>query len=293
MKRLALFASLFALASAPALAQEEEAPTDEVFEFQTEEEELIDQAQKAMEEAFAMFADLFKTEPLTAEQEARLPIAQNISAVVVPQNMFKTVMQDTMEPMMTAIMGAVIDNPRLELAKVSGVPADELQNIEDDAAQAALDIYDPQLSARTDRLVTIMTNMMSALFDEMEPAYRDATAEVFAVKFDEAELRELTALVQTPLGAKFARESFAAQYDPRMLSVMEAMGPAMGEAFPRMIEQIEQLAADYPPARSFTTLSVAERKRVSQLLGKPVSELEALAPQPEADDATNNGEPLA
>ena len=105
----------------------------------------------------------------------------------------------------------------------------------------------------------------------------------FSVRFEGSEMEELLVFFETPVGGKFAKESFLVQYDPQMMSMMEAMGPAMGEVFPKMMEQIAQMAEDFPDGRTFPELSAAERQRLSELLGKGESELEALAPEPEVE----------
>lgn len=295
MKRIfTAAASGLALAlSAPAFSQEEDVNLgedgqvggEEVFEFQTVEEEAAAKFEREMTEAFGVFGEIFEAEPLTEEQEARLPLAQRMVDKVFPEGSFAVVMDQSMEPMMTAMMGAVTGDPRTELASLSGVPTEDLHELDDETAQAALDILDPQYAGRNERINRIVLDMMGDLFAAIEPAYREALARAFSIRFVEGEMEELLVFFDTPVGGKFAKESFLVQYDPQMMSIMEAMGPAMGEVFPKMLEQITQMAEDFPVARTFTELSSAERERLSELLGKGEAELEALAPQPELDAA--------
>ena len=106
----------------------------------------------------------------------------------------------------------------------------------------------------------------------------------------EAEMVELLTFFETPVGAKFAQQSFLVQYDPQMMAMMESMGPAMAEVFPKMMEEMMAMAAEIPEGRVFSELSAAERSRLAQLLGKGEAELEALSPErEELDDDTEEG----
>jgi len=125
--------------------------------------------EREMTESFAMFSDLFEVEALTADQEARLPLAGKMAIEIMPEGTFATVMEQSMGPMMGAIMGAVTADPRIRLAEVSGVDARDLVALEDEAAQEALDIYDPNFSERTERMTGIIVDMMGRLFDAIEP----------------------------------------------------------------------------------------------------------------------------
>lgn len=243
--------------------------------------------EREMTESFAMFSDLFAVEPLTPDQQARLPLAGKMAIEIMPEGTFGAVMEQSMGPMMGAIMGAVTADPRIRLAEVSGVDARDLAALEDEAAQEALDIYDPNFSERTERMTGIIVDMMGRLFDAIEPSYRDALARALATRFEEAEMRELLAFFDTPTGAKFARESLLVQYDPQMLGVMEQMGPAMVEIMPSMIESIAALEAEVESERRFGELSAAERARAARLIGKAEAELDALQPVDPAGGAAN------
>ncbi|NBC89146.1 MAG: DUF2059 domain-containing protein [Alphaproteobacteria bacterium] len=243
--------------------------------------------EREMTESFAMFSDLFEVEALTEDQEARLPLAGKMAIEIMPEGTFATVMEQSMGPMMGAIMGAVTADPRIRLAEVSGVDARDLAALEDEAAQEALDIYDPNFSERTERMTGIIVDMMGRLFDTIEPSYREALARALATRFEEGEMREVLAFFATPTGAKFARESLLVQYDPQMLGVMEQMGPAMVEIMPSMIESIAALEAEVESERRFGELSAADRARAARLIGKAEAELDALQPVDAAGETAN------
>ena len=278
---LALAAPLAAQDTLPA---EQAEGASEEFTFLTEEEEELANFEKEMTAAFGMLGEIFKVEPLTPEQEARVPLGQEMARAIMPKGAFATAMNESMAPMMDMIMGSVTADPRIRLAEVSGVAAEELAGLEDDAAQEALDIFDPQYAARNQRTTDAVLTMIAKLLEAVEPAYREAMAQTLAVRFEESEMRDLLAFFDTPVGGKFAVQSFQLQYDVRMMGVMEAMGPAFVKIMPEMMEEVTAIETEFPAARDFTELSAAERTRAARLIGKSVNELDALVPEVTEDD---------
>lgn len=279
---------LLALAAAPLAAQDLPPPSepiaadgapDEDFVVLSEEEEELANFEQEMTAAFAMLGGIFKTEPLSPEQEARVPLGQAMAGFIMPAGSFATAMNETMQPMMTMIMGTITENPRIRLAEISGVSADELAALGDAEAQEALDIFDPQFAVRTQRTSDIMVTMIARLLEAVEPSYREAMARALAVRFDAGEMQDLLAFFATPVGGKFAQQSFLVHYDSRMMGVMEAMGPAFVTIMPEMLEELTAIETELGTARDFTELSAAERARAARLIGRSVSELDALVPE--------------
>lgn len=275
--------SAFALAcSAPLMAQEEggaaETAEEEAPEFLTEDEEAMAEFEREMADAFSLFGDLFKVDPLSPEQEALLPLAEQMANVIMPEGTFALVMQDTMKPMMDAMMSGIASDPRLRLGALTGIDSADLVEMDDTQAQEALDIFDPEFSQRNEKMGTVVVEMVGEMFNAIEPAYREGYARALTTRFDEAEMNALLEFFETPVGGKFATASFSIQYDPQMLGVMEKMGPAMVEVMPDMMAGFAELEAEFAKERKFGELSEAERERAAALLGKSVSELEALQP---------------
>lgn len=281
---LAAATGFAALALAPPLAAQDTAASEPVIEeeeivFPTEEEEELQNLEKEMTAAFSVFGELFKAEPLTPEQEALLPLATEMARHIMPEGSFGTAMRDTIDPMMTMIMGKIDSDPRVRLSEISGVPADALEGLSDDDAQEALDIFDPQYAARNERTAKVFTGMVGKLLDAIEPAYREGMARALTRRFSESEMRELLAFFATPTGGKFAKQSFLVQYDPQLMGVMEALGPAAVKLVPEITEEFVAIEAEFGTHRDFTELSNAERTRAARLIGKSVRELEALVPE--------------
>lgn len=249
------------------------------FQFLSEEEEALADLEQEIAATFGMLSEIFKAEPLTPEQEARVPLGQEMAGHIMPEGSFAAAMNDTVAPMMTMVMGEMASDPRTRLGEISGVATEDLARLEDAAAQEALDIFDPQYALRSERLSGAMVMMIGKLLSAIEPAYREAMARALAVRFEEGEMRELLTFFGTPLGGKFAAQSFLVQYDPRMMGVMEAMGPAFIKIMPEMMQELDAIETELGSARDFTQLSGAERARAARLIGKSVSELDALVPE--------------
>lgn len=244
-----------------------------------DQDEILAELQAEIDAELGGIMDLFEVAPLTEEQEALLPLAEQMTGHILPEGTFGTIMSDAMDPLMTTIMGAITSNPRIRLSAVTGVDSYDLEELGDDEAQEALDIFDPGFEARTEQMTGMITEMMRRLFDALEPAYRDGMTRALTSRFDEAEMREALTILETPVGAKLAQQSFIVQYDPQMLGVMEQMGPALMQVMPGMMEDFGHLdAALEDDGRRFTELSAAERERAARLLGKSETELEALTP---------------
>jgi hypothetical protein len=286
-------AAALALFAQPAAAQE--APADgtvaEADFSNLDEDEVMDQLRAEIDAEFGVLAELFKVEPLTPEREARLPQAQEMTDLIFPVGTFGAMMKDAMDPMMGMVMTGVASDPRIRLSAVSGVGSDELADLSDEDAQEALDIFDPGFASRTSKLGDVTVEMIGRLFDAIEPTYRDALARAMTGRFDDAELAEALTLMQNPLVAKLAQQSFVVQYDPQMMAVMEQLGPALIEVMPGMMEEFADLEAELADeGRNFTELSRAERQRAARLLGKSENELDALAPEAEqAEEETEDG----
>ena len=184
---------------------------------------------------------------------------------------------------MGAMMSQLTSDPQTQLSSITGIESDDLVELDSDAAQEALDVFDPQMQERTDKTTELTVNMITGMFDAMEPFYREALSKSLAVRFEDAEMAEVLEFFGTPTGEKYALSSFMVHYDPQMMGVMEQMGPAMLAAFPEMMEGFAELEENYPPARKFSELSEAERDRVARLLGKSVPELDALEPDIEVE----------
>mgnify|MGYP001794540311 CR=1 FL=1 len=271
MKRI-LTTSLSALAlatSAPAIAAQDEAASSDEAELQKELDAVGD-----------MFGDMFGTaEPLTAEQEARVPMAQQGVLKLFPEGTYSKMMEETMAPMMDGLLGSIAGSPAVTLLELTGLPPSQL-NAVDEANQAeAVALLDPNASARNAEIGDTMMTLLTDIVVQIEPRYRSGLARAYAVRFTEAELTDLDTYFATPVGQKYAAESFLIFADPQVMSSMNEMMPAVMEAMPAMMGDIGGIAEKYPKGRTFSALSSEEQTQLASLLGTTLENLAAVEPE--------------
>ena len=249
--------------SAPAMAQD-------IVMGEIEGEVAIDDAEAdgAMDEAavLAMMSGLFQAEPLTAEQEARLPAATAIVATMMPEGFYGEIMRDMMEKTMRPMM-AMFSEPDFILASRLTLDEAALADLSDAEKQELLTMLDPAWDQRADTMVDALVSNMGGAFAAVEPPVRAGLAKAYAVRFDEAQLADISAFFATPTGGEFARQSMALFADPQVMgATMEAM-PEMIGSFTEMETAMEAALESLPAERDYADLSMAQRARMADLLG--------------------------
>ena len=249
--------------SAPAMAQD-------IVMGEIEGEVAIDDAEAdgAMDEAavLAMMSGLFQAEPLTAEQEARLPAATAIVGTMMPEGFYGEIMRDMMEKTIRPMM-AMFSEPDFILASRLTLDEAALAELSDAEKQELLTMLDSAWDQRADTMVDALVSNMGGAFAAVEPPVRAGLAKAYAVRFDEAQLADISAFFATPTGGEFARQSMALFADPQVMgATMEAM-PEMIGSFTEMETAMEAALESLPAERDYADLSLAQRARMADLLG--------------------------
>lgn len=235
----------------------------------------------------AMMAELmgmFAAEPLTPEQEARLPLASEVIDKMMPPGSLSEVMGDMfgMEGMLGPILSRAQEPRAADFAAQLGMEAWELEMDEAAVAEAAT-IIDPAREERGARKAAVMPQIMTDMMTAMEPAMREAMTEVFAIQFDQQELADINAFFSTSSGAAFAKKSLKMSSDPRVMGASMKVMPEMMAGFQNMEAQMEAATADLPQPRVFADLSAEEQARMAELTGFTVDELAERASHPEME----------
>ncbi len=276
MKRLILTAaSALALSAAPAAAQnvQSDEPTAE-----------------ELAAIGGLFGDMFGTaEPLTPEQEASMPLAMQVVTRLMPEGTMGRVMDETMAPMMDAMMGNVTGVPAIALSALTGRSPVELGELSEKNLEEAMALFDPDAGERADATNAAFLELITEIMIEVEPAYRAGLARAYATRFTKQELSDISAYFETDIGAKFAGESYIIYTDPQVMSAMNELMPSVMQRMPDVMAEIEQVSAKYPAGRSYSQLDAGEKARLADLLGVSVEELEATAPQGEVTESAYDG----
>lgn len=238
-------------------------------------------AQETAPEAEAMgaMAGMFgKAEPLTAEQQARMPAAEQVVARIFPPGTYAKMMNETMKPMMDNVMGSFMDVPIAEIAKLSGLPAEQIPPMGQGTLREVASILDPAFEERTRLISGVTMQLVSDVMADIEPSFRAGLARAYAVRFTDAELTDLAAYFSTPTGAKYAGESMLINTDPQVMATMNDMVPAMMRMMPEMMAKAKEAEAKLPPRRTFSDLTPEEQVRLAELLGVSPDDLRASEP---------------
>lgn len=223
-------------------------------------------------EEFAALAAMFEVAPLTPEQDARLPLATQIVAKVLPEGAMMEVMGSTFDRMLGPIMEMANGDTNAALAGALGYSASELAVDEDESAEI-LAIVDPAWRERNAAMASMTQSMMADMMTAMEPVMRGVMAELYAIYFDETELADINAFFSTPSGLSYARQSYAMAGDPRIMSAMFSNPEAVFGTIGDMPARMKQGLAEIPAARSFADLSAAEQARLVALTGLSKTDL--------------------
>lgn len=281
MIRRRVFAATTALAAlafaAPSLAAQDAPPPVTVVEVPAGDKGAEPSGDvQAMAALAGMMGGAMKVDPLTPEQQARLPQAEAIIARIMPPG----AMAETSQQMFGGLLGgfgglgdAMPRGPRFAVADALGMDPVDLQDVSDEDANELASLLDPAWKEREGVMQGLVSSMMGDMMNVMEPPMRKAMAELYAIRFTGTELAAIEAFFATEAGMKYARESLSMTSDPRLMSASMEVLPAVFASIADMEGRIKKRMADLPEPRRFADLSPKERERVAKLTGRSVEDL--------------------
>ncbi len=232
-------------------------------------------AEAQMAELGEMFANMFTAEPLTPEQEARLPLASELVGKIMPEGFYARMMDETLGSILQPIMSVMPRTmPAAEIAAYLGQPTEQIAALDADQLAMLSDTLDPAYGERMDLGMSYMMGEMVAQMAGLEPYMRDGLSRAYAARFTQAQLEDIAAFFATDTGALYATESMMVFADPQVMSAsMQAM-PMVMEDMPRIMGEMQELMAAADQPRSFGELSGEERNAIAGMLGIAVPELQ-------------------
>ena len=238
-----------------------------------------------LDEFAGIMAGLFQTEPLTEEQNARLPAAQAVVGEIMPDGFYGEMMAGMMDKMLRPML-TMFSQPEFVLGARLTVDAEAIEALEE-AEQAELTaMLDPAYQARGDAMVAVLTSRMGGMFTAMEGPMREGLSKAYAVRFDDAQLADIAAFFATPTGGEYARESRALFADPQVMQASMQALPAMMSGFGDIESAMREAMAALPAERGYGDLTEAQRERMAELLDVDPAQLADLVNPPKSmDDA--------
>jgi hypothetical protein len=255
MKRLktSLASALLLLSTSPAVAAEKVAAK-------------VSKEEQEMNAAMSALSGLFKVEPLTADQQSRLPAANAVVEQMMPPGALQQMMGSMFDKILEPLMALEGKSSAVSVARELGLNTATL-NLDEETAGKIAALVDPQWQERRKREMAAMPKIISDVMTVMEPTMRKVMGELYAVNFNAGELKEISTFFATPTGGNYARRSFSMSADPRMMAGMfEAMPALMGQ-MGSIKAKMAAATADLPAKRTFTDLSAAEKGKLAKLTG--------------------------
>lgn len=261
--------------STPLKAQDEAAGTDA--------------AAAPLDEIAGMMSGLFEAEPLTPEQEARVPKATAVVSAMMPEGFYAEMMGDMMDTMLEPMLGAMSGEAGARIVLLTRLDMDPsvVSGIAPEQKVELATMLDPGFEERGEVMKSFLGNVMLEASVLVEPLYREGLAKAYAVRFTDAQLEDIATFFKTPTGAVYATENMKLMADPQVMAAnMQAM-PAMMKQMGGMTASIEQAMAQMPPENSYEDLTPTQRARMSELLGVPAETLAdvMMAPEPKSRGA--------
>jgi hypothetical protein len=238
-----------------------------------------------LDEFAGMMAGLFQTEPLTEEQNARLPAAQAVVGEMMPDGFYGEMMAGMMDKMLRPML-TMFSQPEFVLGARLAVDAETIEALEEGEQAELTAMLDPAYQARGDAMVAVLTSRMGGMFTAMEGPMREGLSKAYAVRFDDAQLADIAAFFATPTGGEYARESMALFADPQVMQASMQALPAMMSGFGDIESAMREAMAALPAERGYGDLTDAQRERMAELLDVDPAQLADLVNPPKSmDDA--------
>ena len=238
-----------------------------------------------LDEFAGMMAGLFQTEPLTEEQNARLPAAQAVVGEMMPDGFYGEMMAGMMDKMLRPML-TMFSQPEFVLGARLAVDAETIEALEEGEQAELTAMLDPAYEARGDAMVAVLTSRMGGMFTAMEGPMREGLSKAYAVRFDDAQLADIAAFFATPTGGEYARESMALFADPQVMQASMQALPAMMSGFGDIESAMREAMTALPAERGYDDLTEAQRKRMAELLDVDPAQLADLVNPPKPmDDA--------
>lgn len=227
-----------------------------------------------MDKAMATMADMFKADPLTAEQQARLPLATSVIDKMMPPGTFDEIMGQMFKRVLDPIFSQFGKPSALDVSKNLGVGLDELHLSEAQTIEVSK-LIDPAANQRNQALMVGLENSLHKAMTTIEPSMRKGMSEAFAVDFDNQQLGDIQTFFTTDSGSAFAKKFFTMSTDPHVMGAMMKSLPAFMQSLGGMEKDVVAATTNISGPRTWDQLSAAERGRLAQLTGLSQARLKA------------------
>lgn len=193
-----------------------------------------------------------------AVDPARLKLAEQTVAKLVPPGTYSKIMKDMMDQMAGGLVEQMMGMDAATLTKAGGAEASTTDTATGKTLGELAAEKDPDFKERMDITMRVMFAEMGTLMNEMEPVVRDALAKIYARKYSAKELSDMNAFFATPSGESFAGNFMSTFTDKEMMNASFGMMPKILEAMPAIMDKVEKATAHLPPLPNATKGAAAD-----------------------------------
>ena len=246
-------------------AQVEEEPATD-FDSEAYAAQQKERMQKEMDEAIALVEKMFDTSSLPPIDPARLTLAQQTTAALIPNGSIEKMVDNLYGKMFKTIMGEFGGQSDLMLSIKTGVESEQIAKLDEPTKGKVADMFDPHRKEREDQITRVIKPLISEALADMEPPMRDGLAKAYARKFTGAQLTDLNSFLATPTGKIYAGEWMALQADPEvMLAVIKAVPPLITKFIDRAPE-IEKDFKELPKEKQLSDFTDKDLSKLAKLM---------------------------
>lgn len=229
--------------------------------------------QKEMDEAIALIEKMFDTSDLPPIDPARLTLAQQTTAALIPAGSIEKMVDNLYGKMFKTIMGEFGGQSDLLLSIKTGVETDQIAKLDEATKGKVADMFDPHRKERDEQINRVIKPLISEVLADMEPPMREGLAKAYARKFTGAQLTDLNSFLATPTGNLYASEWMALQADPEvMVAVIKAVPPLVTKFIDRAPE-VEKDLKELPKEKQLSDFDDKEIGKLAKLMKVDVSVL--------------------
>lgn len=246
-------------------AQVEEEPATD-FDSEAYAARQKERMQKEMDEAIALVEKMFDTSSLPPIDPARLTLAQQTTAALIPNGSIEKMVDNLYGKMFKTIMGEFGGQSDMMLSIKTGVESDQIAKLDEATKGKVADMFDPHRKEREDQITRVIKPLISEALADMEPPMRSGLAKAYARKFTGAQLTDLNGFLATPTGQIYAGEWMALQADPEvMLAVIKAVPPLITKFIDRAPE-IEKDFKELPKEKQLSDFTDKDLSKLAKLM---------------------------
>lgn len=246
-------------------AQIEEEPASD-FDSEAYAKEQKAKMQKEMDEAIALIEKMFDTSSLPPIDPARLTLAQQTTAALIPAGSIEKMVDNLYGKMFKTLMGEFGGQSDMMLSIKTGVESEQIAKLDEPTKGKVADMFDPHRKEREDQITRVIKPLISEALADMEPPMRSGLAKAYARKFTGAQLTDLNGFLASPTGRIYASEWMALQADPEvMLAVIKAVPPLITKFIDRAPE-IEKDFKELPKEKQLSDFTDKDLAQLAKLM---------------------------